>query len=1160
METGPKDKAVRRSRRKPTVRKIGPREQTASALDVLPTKKGQAPKPYVPAKPSKTLVRKVNQSQARGDAKEAVDHAMRVAADIPRRIETHPKKGSSKILRIGKGILAAPGDVINIVYGTGSGDHGGSRAATSSLGGVPMVATGGPAKVAKNVGFAIAEDPKHQVPKLATDTAKSVIAIPAGLADFATHPKRSVEAMAKDYARRYGDLAKGPDGERRFRERLRKEGVAPEVMDLAAGLSTGGATVGRAAQTAAKAGVLGKAAERIAGQPRRLLRVSGGEAVEQPLSRNLGRNAVRKAKDSARAKVQAARAAREDAPAIVREAQARGEVTPIRLRKADKQARRQVARRKGLAVQRMKAEQHAEVHAGAARNLSRLSKREQDAFAYAMKLGLPADSKVAVRRLVKHRDDIKVERAKRPDLHVSKHTDELPVIDRLIAEADKGFTDRVGQVVKVERKRAERVALGDPGVDPVQAQLRRYAPQAEHLGVVRKKGETNAQFLRRVKQAAKQEGLQRPGYFASEKRPEGVFSTFAVGGTKAIQAPKAYTGELFRTGRENTAADAYTRGIAQNIKRKYNWNTVADNFEAHSFDWGRDKTIGELKDELERRGIDPGSVAFWNPRKYRDLRKNADGLNEPDMLNEPGNPHLQDALTHSTLSGMSSVPSDFKSTKGWAVVPKTVYDEIMADTRPSGKYARSWDVAKGKASRVLLANPAWLQFQVASNALLTGLAGTGPIDVVKAQAWWRRLSPAERDAIEPYIGVARWYDDQTHLGASANNRMVNAYRAMKRTSFYQQARKANPLDLLFRGDNAQNNAFRKAVLYSQAKRDAYRRMGQNAAAMQKLQDRIAGLFTLGPKEQLKAVVRDQRAIEQHAQHVLDFLGDYSTYTASERRLLGRSVMFYGFLRYSLKFTFYTMPVGHPIMSSILAQVGRLHTEELQRLFGQDVEVPPWEWGSYFTADGATKIPLARLNPFVNASQYVDFGSNRLKPESVVSFLPPFVQMAFDQVAGKNVAFDRPFTVDGSGSYVMKAGELGASQRARILVSDVLNLSPAYRVIEKTGLPGVDPLAGKQTDTSSLLFPDPVVYSTRTADSRKRAAENREDARRELARPVLREELLPLAGQEGTVTIRKARRFAEDQKPKPKRKVRRIRGFGGGGFDSGFGGGGFDSGF
>lgn len=1043
-----------------------------------------------------------------------------------------------------RGFLAG---ILHSVYGGGGSGSGGSKTAAIHYPSVPMVSKGLPVQAAINVGEVIASDPK-QIPRLAVDTGKSLVGAPAGILDIALHPRRGIARIGADYAHRYGPLLRGDS--QTFRKQVKQEGIAPEVYDLSALASAGGATLGRVAQKAGEAGQLGRTVQRIATTPRKAIQVSGSTATRAPLSKNLLRNVAAHSLEQLRLKNQNRRLRHEETPAHVREAARQGNVTLIRNRASVRLQHRMVARDKGIERTRMLGEQHQEVHAGAHRQLASLSKREQAAFAYAMKLGIPVEKPaLALASLKAHRELILRERAAQPGLHISRKTDELPVIEDLIAHPE-AFSGRVGEVVKSERSRAERVALGDPGVAATQAQLRRYAPQAEHMGVVRGQSETTAQFLRRVKATARDRGLARPGYFPSEKRPQNVFSAFALGGSRAVMAPKAYTGALFRTGRESVSPQTFERGIAQNIKRKYNWNYVADNFDKHVLEWSKNSTIDALQTELERRGIDPRTVAFWNPRRYRAERQAhvGEGGLEPDITDNVGDEAIHGAFKASTLPALSTIPADFKGTTGWSVIPKGIHDEIATELKPSTAAARIYDIAKGKTSRVLLANPAWLQYQIGANALLTGLSGTGPIDAVKAQLWWKKLSPAQRQAIEPYLGIMRWHDQQTHLGAASTSSMVNAWRAFKQTKLYASAHKANPLDAIFKADNAQNNFFRRAVFYNQIKKTAYKNMGRSAHEIIPLQRRMAHILTLGPERQMKAAIDDLATFEHHAQKTVDFLGDYTTYTARERRLISRSVMFYGFLRYSVKFAFYTMPVGHPIMSSMLLQLGRLHRDELQRIFGTDV--PVWELGNYYSPDGSSRVQVSRLNPFVNATQYIDLSkASVVQPQAVIAFLPPFIQAALDSAAGKNIAFDKPFTVDHSAAYVTHASDVTPGQRARILLGDLLHLSPIERTAEKAGIPGISrPLVGKQTDTSSLLFPSEVRYKANSKTSRARQAANQRDiAGTPTGLAAVREQMLPVLGQSAGPIIRKSRQYAKDQS-KAKKKPRRHKdpyGFSGG---------------
>jgi hypothetical protein len=342
---------------------------------------------------------------------------------------------------------------------------------------------------------------------------------------------------------------------------------------------------------------------------------------------------------------------------------------------------------------------------------------------------------------------------------------------------------------------------------------------------------------------------------------------------------------------------------------------------------------------------------------------------------------------------------------------------------------------------------------------------------------------------------------------------------MKTTPFMQKVGRGNPLDLLFRVDAKQNDIFRRSVLYSQVKRDAYKRMGTDAKLMAGVQTRAMHAISRGPEDAMRLVLDDHQALERHASYVARFLGDYQTYTAKERRIFQRSVMFYGFLRFSLRFTFLTMPVKHPLMTSIIAQIGRMQTEEVRALLGGD-ELP-WALGKfYFTDDGKLKsIDLARANPTSNAL------TNLRAPKDVIGLLPPVFVMGLDQVYSKTSFRNRDFRVEGE-NQGRRDQPYGVENRLRIVLDQALSLAAPYRALEKATQ------SGPQGDDSLLFDPRPTEY--------KRADIVESLRRQEAERPQdvgsrLRQEFFPLAspktdpGPEIAASIRQRR---GERKPKP----------------------------
>lgn len=236
-----------------------------------------------------------------------------------------------------------------------------------------------------------------------------------------------------------------------------------------------------------------------------------------------------------------------------------------------------------------------------------------------------------------------------------------------------------------------------------------------------------------------------------------------------------------------------------------------------------------------------------------------------------------------------------------------------------------------------------------------------------------------------------------------------------------------------------------------------------------LQERMVGIAGLGPREQMGAVLRDRHALDRHAQYVNDMLGDYATYTAKERRILGRTIMFYGFLRFSLHFTFWTMPTKHPVILSLLGNLGRIQTQEVRELLGGD-ELPFALGRIYTTKDGQLRsADLARANPALNT---VTEATNLGK---LMSLLPPMVGTAFDLAYGKSSYKGRSLRVRGETGYAATQREstgerISVGDSARIALGSGLRLAYPYRAAEQLTQKGVP-----QGDDSLLGSPRPTRY-------------------------------------------------------------------------------------
>jgi hypothetical protein len=570
-------------------------------------------------------------------------------------------------------------------------------------------------------------------------------------------------------------------------------------------------------------------------------------------------------------------------------------------------------------------------------------------------------------------------------------------------------------------------------------------------------GDLAAGYSAEVRAAARKAGLPEPAFVTHAPRPQVLRSDRTVGsGNRAVAAPKSSSMSLHRTGRADQRAEVYAQSLSRTIKRKHNWDLVDREYnlnrvklpnqgELRKILRRQDVNVENLSIEDNRRildalNLDPKDYAFYNPGRLRaahDAQAVADtagpGVEHGDQMARG----LAEAVDGASVPAGSTAAGSFRGTAGWRLVTKAAHDEIHAATRPSGLVGRGVGKVQGLTSRLLLGtSPSWLQMQVAANGLLTGFGLRGNLpDLVKAQIWFhRRLTQTQRDAIDQYLGQGAFQSRTPHIGAAAENGMVDAWRAFKTTPLVRRASLANPLDAVFRADNAQNKFFKRTLFYNSAKRDAYRQMGNDVGLLIRAQEQVANLFKLGPQERLRAIVDDPAQLERHAQSALDVLGDYTRYTDRERRYLQRGVLFYGFLRYATRTLFYTLPVKHPIVSAASAELAKLHNQEVRDLLGPDVK--PWDYARMFLPSGKS-IDLGRINPVTNPVVNVATEG----PKALGGLMSPLAQSVLDQIYGEQSFSGVPFPA------------LDNETRARIFANTLLSTITPYREAQKAAAGG-----------------------------------------------------------------------------------------------------------
>ena len=1030
-----------------------------------------------------------------------------------------------------------------------SSGHGHSSGA--SIGAFGSPGTGGISRVVKGQAEAVVKNPGKTAKGLSEQVAGTVgaagqVGLPvldaAGHA-VTGHPKKAVKDLEKsgqsvkrvgksfveDYNYRYGPALKGDW--KTFDKRAAENPAAGLVDQASVGLA--GAKVLRPVTRATIKAV--PKGEAFLEAPRPKLRVSGGKAVEQELSHKPTRVVVQRTEDKLRARktkkseakrqVAAQRAiegedveqigSRDRAPALqpvrspiaksierhnakrgtsVPVPRAETEVVALSPKRAARRQRIEVSKASAKAYIGVKHEGAEEISRGANKALAGLSRKQRRATYHVLKGIIPADATPTVARKFIEERQAQIAGAKKPPPVLRKHT-EAATLDYLHKHADDIFGDgkleqfRQGEVARGKRVLTDDQGAHTPALRPATAAKQRVRAQGEFLGVKYEQPAKDvtpeavdayhADYAKRVAKAADAKGLPEPTYFPDQERPSiQVSARTGSNVARASKGSKRSKMKLFREGRAVTNPEVYVQGIAKTIKPKHQWKAVADVADEHAFSWsrgpkGEGKPVAELEREIDRRGLKREDVVFYSPGQ---LRRAADGGDD-------------------ALEGIVHAPgaSTLRPDERYVAVPAGAGKELQGMASPSSAGWRRVARAQGLQSSLILGlNPTWAMMQVAANTLQATVGTGGRIDrVIRAQAWYRKLSPADKKLVDGAVSVGLFEGSAgaphmgSHQGAIGRSAESMGQIPVVRTkNGTVRLTDVDPRKLMFRADNAQNAVFRRGVFLNE--------VYKSQKALERLSARLKG----DAPTQLANVLKDPRVVEAAAKHTDNVLGDYLRYTNRERKLKA-GVMFYGFLRYATKTLFYTLPKDHPLTLALGLKLGQLHNEEIRAIFGTR-DLPPWVFSRSYEYDNKGNVKrdaqgrpmyrdLARINPVSGPlTDAVTEG-----PKAAAGLVSPLAQSAFNIIANKNVGAGRPLQVKGSAE---QPRSIDLVTGAKIAANDFVTSTFPGRLVmaQQKGTQGDDALPG---------LPARIKY--KTEDARLR------DAQRQRDRPSLKQTLFPL---------------------------------------------------
>jgi len=625
--------------------------------------------------------------------------------------------------------------------------------------------------------------------------------------------------------------------------------------------------------------------------------------------------------------------------------------------------------------------------------------------------------------------------------------------------------------------------------------------------------ESPGHYEGRVREAVGELSSAPPGYMRHTRRDAGA-SEFALGHGQFVPEPQSTRYTAFDLGRYDVSVEA---GFAAPWARSIKTGVAKDLAEGMADSFALDHIIDVATGEpivLTRRGAD-GHIAAGATKAevLRAWERGALDPSEYSLLNvaslmkalddNPGTLEA-DALLLEGVDGALMKALDVKDGPdgGWMIVRRAAVDHMRASVRfqsALGRIARRY--LKGLPSRWILGtNPSWLITQVANNASLAVLAGIGPRDYLAfrtALVDLKRTDPEAYEMLQARIGAeiggAAESVGYERMGASVAGlsgdgtlgKLHTLYEGWRNSAALPGGRVLN-LSALFRGDAVNNAFFRNVVAINEAKVTKLRGLEDAFGEAVTTTDRFMASFRSLDANELADLVRNPQALESMGQAVDSVLGNYTRFTPAERAVLQGNIMFYGFLRFSLRFALHTLPVQHPFATAIVGKLADLHEQEVRDLLGLD-EDDPLPFGALaavynVTDDGKLEAwPLARLNPMGNVlmDSLVQGSGDRLAYTAPLRMLSPFAVELFEQAFQSDVFTGKHWRV---GEITARVGEQGGpavlgSDRARHALGSFGQMFMPWRVWEQAQADG------RTRSDTSLPF-DGQYLTFKDEDARK----------------------------------------------------------------------------
>lgn len=444
------------------------------------------------------------------------------------------------------------------------------------------------------------------------------------------------------------------------------------------------------------------------------------------------------------------------------------------------------------------------------------------------------------------------------------------------------------------------------------------------------------EYVAEVQKAAKDAGFTDPAW-VSERGP-GSPDPASVGSTGAKPGPRAQhikTGESARTDVADRSlralvADSVWRPRMQEalnrlIRRTVEEFSIPQRVGGHTV---TEITGREWNDLVAAKEIDPREVVALPSRDY----KQAVLADEFDL------DRLHTDFVKQ-LKGEIAVNAERDGSK-YVVMPREAAMELADQINPSHAGLESGlSFLSSRASRVILFSPAWVTSQIVAEGLQAG-AAVGPFAWARAAKTLHDLKRKDPEGYEAFSTMAGASpaslegasDLRVSMTGDTQAQFRALGRALRRTAPGRALYAAGTLKVFGLLDKWKSGKYRTVITAAKADRE-FNGFVRGLQGMMREQDAIARkLAPLSRQEQLSYLARHPEVFDRHLDYLDDVAGNWQAFTRYERKL-APLVMFYPYLRMSLRWTFWSYPKNHPVRAQIMYLLAQQNSNEIDKLLG-----------------------------------------------------------------------------------------------------------------------------------------------------------------------------------------------------------------------------------